>query len=86
MIRIHPDTFYTKEDLAEALPIDVDHFLSVLRPRKVFKVLYWGRDLIEAINQAPPLEHREDQVRLLYPPDRERDGVRGGRVDLEEIM
>jgi len=61
MIRIERDALYSRADLAEMLEgfgLDVDTFIGRQRPRKVFKGLYYGRDLLAALDGAPALEQR----------------------------
>lgn len=57
--RFDPQTYYTKNDIkvkCDSLGVDVDWFLLVLKPRKVFKGFYKGSDLNAAYDSAIPLE------------------------------
>jgi hypothetical protein len=63
MIRIDASTLYTRTDLAELLKdsgVDVDHFIGRIKCRKVFRMLWLGADILEAIKTAPALAERED--------------------------
>lgn len=58
MICIDPNALYTREDLRQLLEdagIDVDVFIARLRPRKVFRRLFWGQDLLDGLRAAPAL-------------------------------
>ena len=58
MIRIDPNTLYSRSDLIEMLKplgIEADGFIARLRPAKRFRLAWWGEDLIEAIQNAPAL-------------------------------
>lgn len=58
MFEIRPEVLYTKSDLArftEEAGIDVDYFLSRLKAPKRFKGLWWGRDILEALEAVPVL-------------------------------
>ncbi len=69
MFKIDPNTLYSKDDIQRELgdSLDVDTFLNRLQPRKVFKSLYRGKDLLDAwerclsedINVAPFLNGKE---------------------------
>lgn len=61
MIELNPNTLYTRSDLAQMLEpagVDVDTFLNRLGARKVFKQLWYGLDLLKAIETAPELQER----------------------------
>ena len=61
MIEIKRDALYSRADLAKMLRdsgIDVDTFIARLKPRKVFKALYYGADLLKALDAAPALKER----------------------------
>jgi hypothetical protein len=65
MIRIDGSTLYTRQDLAELLKdsgVDVDHFIGRIKCRKVFRMLWLGADILEAIRTAPALAEREDRA------------------------
>ena len=44
--------------------VDVDHFVARLQPRKVFKQLYYGADLLRALDTAPALAERPEGVAM----------------------
>ena len=59
MFEIHPNALYTRSDLETAfseMGVDVDTFISKIKPKRISKAVYWGADLIEAINEAEPLQ------------------------------
>ena len=61
-IHIDPDAAYSrgllKEAVCDPLGIDVDTFLSRLKPRKVFRGAWLGSDVLNAWRAAAPLEER----------------------------
>lgn len=87
MIKIDRDTLYFRADLAEALTpagVDVDHFIARLRPRKVFKMVWLGEDILAALRAAPALADREEAHELSMLVDhgnrkRRRGPVRADR-------
>ncbi len=69
MIRIEPNCLYSRADLAAMLEpagVDVDHFIARLRPRKVFKMVWLGEDLLAALRTAPALAEKPEVHEL--PP------------------
>jgi hypothetical protein len=65
VIRIEASTLYTRADLAGLLAesgVDVDHFIGRLKPKKRFRMLFWGQDLLEALAAAPVLGESEDRA------------------------
>ena len=67
MIPIEPNTLYSRADLAVMLEpsgVDVDHFVCRLRPRKVFKMLWLGENILAVLHTAPALAEREAEVPL----------------------
>ena len=85
MIRIEPNCLYSRADLAAMLEpagVDVDHFIARLRPRKVFKQLYYGADLLKALDAAPALADRPEGVD--FPPATNR-GNRRRRCTVEAV-
>ena len=81
MIEIRPNVLYSRADLAEALApagVDVDHFIGRLRPRKVFKMLWLGEDILAALRTAPALADRPEGAALPAPANRGNRGRRGG--------
>ena len=95
MIRIEADVFYTRSDLADLLKpagVDVDTFVGKLKPPKVFKQLYRGRDLLEAYeNAVRPGEDRQVESprsktrRGNTPPLNEKKDLIGGVIDPKKI-
>jgi hypothetical protein len=58
MILIQRDALYTRQDLAELLEpagVDVDTFISKIKPRRVLRALYRGSDLLTAWDSAMEL-------------------------------
>lgn len=88
MVRIDPDTLYSRGDLAEVLAplgINPDSFVARIKPRKVFRSAFLGSDLLEAIRRADPLGADHP-----IPPARSRGGRRPekkavGSFTLEEL-
>jgi len=77
MIRIDRDTLYGRQDLVELLKesgVDVDHFISRLKCRKVFRMLWLGADILETLRTSPALAERdnEDAALPLTIPGRRR--------------
>ena len=63
MIEIKPNALYSRSDLAAMLEpagVDVDHFINRLKPRKVFKMLWTGEDILAALRSAPALADRPE--------------------------
>lgn len=50
MFKIDPNTLYSKDDIHRELgeAMTVETFLNRLQPRKLFKNLYRGKDLLDA--------------------------------------
>jgi hypothetical protein len=66
VIRIDRDTLYARQDLAELLKdsgVDVDTFIGRMKCRKVFRLLWLGADILEAIRTAPALAERDHEDR-----------------------
>lgn len=81
MFKIEENGLYSRADLAEALApmgVDVDHFIGRLRPRKVFKMVWLGADLLAAFRAAPSLAEREDAPELPPPANRGNRTRRAG--------
>lgn len=79
MVRIDPDTLYSRSDLREILDplgIDPDFFVQRIRPRKVFKQAFLGADLLEAIKTADPLGSTEKAL----PPAKNKGGRKTKRI------
>lgn len=71
MFKIEENALYSRADLAEGLApmgVDVDHFIARLRPRKVFRMVWLGSDILKAFQTATPLSEQEDAPEL-SPPD-----------------
>jgi len=66
-VRIDPCGCYTRpmieETICRPLGIDVDGFLSRLKPRKVFRCAWLGADLLEAWRSAPALSEKQEKPR-----------------------
>lgn len=83
MIEINPHALYTRDDLAAMLKpagVDVDHFIARLKPRKVFKMLFYGADILKALETAPSLAERDElptSVELPPPTNRGNRTRRG---------
>jgi hypothetical protein len=62
VIRIEKDALYTRADLAAMLGpagVDVDYFISRVKPRKFLRMVWLGEDLLAAMRAAPNLVERE---------------------------
>lgn len=73
MFKIEPDGFYSRQDLAELLTpvgVDVDTFLGRLKPRKIFRLVWRGQDLLAAWDATASLVERKERAAL--PPARIR--------------
>ena len=80
MIRIDPDTFYSRADLAELLKpfgLDADTFVARIRPRRVFKAFLVGQDILVALATAPALAMRGKAAALPAARRGRRNGGRG---------
>ena len=68
---INPNALYTKAAIQEKIPIKVDHFLERIRPVKRFRTMYWGRDIIRAIEAMEVGERSQAEraggVNLVHP-------------------
>jgi hypothetical protein len=61
MIVIRPNALYTRQELRAKLArygMSVDKFISKIKPLKRFSRLYWGADLIQAIDRLGALDPR----------------------------
>jgi len=79
MVRIDPDTLYSRADLQEALRpfgVDADTFVARIRPRRVFKAFLVGQDILNALATAPTLA---DRCRAAAHPTTQRSRRNGGR-------
>ena len=66
MIVIESNAFYTRSDLAELLKgsgVNVDTFIGRLGVRKVFRQLFYGKDVLEAYEAAEPLAGASRKVK-----------------------
>jgi len=62
MIRIDKDTLYSRADLISLLDgsgVDPDFFIGRLKPKKRFRMLFWGQDLLDALAATPILGESE---------------------------
>ena len=85
MIRIDPDTLYTREDLVELLAplgIDWDGLCARLRPRRVSRMVYRGKDILAAWDCAPALSERPG---VAMPPAANRGNRRRRGANVEAI-
>lgn len=81
MLKIDPQALYTRSDLGEMLTgtgLDPDTFIARLRPRKKFKAVWFGEDLLEALRKAPTLSERSDDSPIPKSPKRGERHGRGG--------
>ena len=79
MFRIDPYTLYSRKDLSDHLKpmgINADAWITRLKPEKRFRLAWWGRDLIEAIEAAPALAEKHETAE---PPAARNGGNRRGR-------
>lgn len=91
MIRIEPDTFYTKDDLETLLQgsgVSAQTFLSRIKPKRVLRMLWKGSDLLTAWDRASEIGQVEG--RISSPKNRggrksRKVGVIGGVFSLEEL-
>ena len=75
MIEIKAAALYTKADLEiflEEAGVDVDHFLSRVRCPKKFRNLWYGEDLIQALQAVPPLSEGEKKELPSAPRKRQK--------------
>ena len=66
MVRIDPHSLYSRQDLVELfkpLGIDADGLIVRIKPIKRFRRAWWGADLIQAIEKAPALNEKADDMR-----------------------
>lgn len=85
MIRIERDTFYSRADLQALLEpcgVDADTFIGRLRPRKVFRALYKGSDILAAYDAAVPLAETHE----LPPPKNSGNRGRCKRAAVEALF
>ena len=89
MIRIDPHALYSRADLIEMLKdlgIDADGFISRVKPKKRFRLAWFGRDILDAIYDAPVLGEIEKPASR-GPQSRKRKGVRiDGMDELKRIQ
>lgn len=87
MIEICPNALYSRADLADLLipaGVDVDHFIARLRPRKVFKMLWLGEDILEALRKAPSFSDRSKATGIPKAPSRANRGSEGAAARSDE--
>lgn len=91
MVAFDPHSLYSRADLAEMLKpmgIDVDTFIRKTRPVRRFKMAFWGKDLIEGLNTAPPLSEESDtpkEGKAKPSPAPRRGGARGIEESLDPL-
>lgn len=86
MMKLDPQTLYSRADLAAMLAdcgVDVDHFISRIRARKVFKMIWLGEDILAALRTAPALSDRSECADM--PKARNRGNRRGRKASAREI-
>jgi hypothetical protein len=87
VIEINPNALYTRADLAEMLApvgIDADTFVARLKPKRVFRMAWLGKHIVEAFDAAPVLAERGDAGGGVSLPAAQNKGNRtrrGGHVD-----
>ena len=85
MIRIDPNALYSRADLIEMLKvlgIDADGFISRVKPKKRFRLAWFGRDILDAIYDAPVL----GEVEKMTPQASRARRRKGSRsADIEEF-
>ena len=84
LIELRPHCLYTRNDLANLLSgsgLEVDTFIARLRPRKVFKLLFFGEDLIAALRTAPALSDRSDAPALSSTKNRQKQRKKHGNEE-----
>ena len=90
MIRIERDGLYSRTDLAELLKpfgLDVDTWTARLKPRKVFKSLWLGEDLLDALKAAPALGDPQPLPRARNGGNgKRRKGVGKHHITMEEVL
>lgn len=65
MVKIEPNAFYSRQDLVDLLDsvgIDADTFIARIRPRKIFRMAWWGEHLIDALRHTEPLTVEEKPI------------------------
>lgn len=65
MVKIEPNAFYSRQDLIDLLDsvgIDADLFIARVRPRKLFRMAWWGEHLIDALRNTEALTTEEKPV------------------------
>lgn len=85
MTRIDPCALYSRADLEamlKPLGIDPDGFVSRLKPRKRFRLVWFGEDLLEAIRRAPELSEPAPIPAPKNRGGRRRTGPKGPRENL----
>ncbi len=67
MIEIKPNCLYSRKDLGQMLArsgVDVDFFIARLKPRKIFRMLWLGTDILDALVNASPLSARQEDAEI----------------------
>lgn len=92
MFEFKNEALYTKADLArftDQAGLDVHHFLSRLKAPKRFKGLWWGRDILEALEKVPILGDQPQAVSLAPKNQggrrKKKTGLIGGMFTPEEL-
>lgn len=58
MIPLNPDALYSRDDLRElfkTFKLDSDAVIARIKPKKVFRCVWLGSDLLDALRSAPAL-------------------------------
>ena len=82
MLEIKPNALYTRSDLAALLEpagVNVDHFIGRLKPRKVFKMIWFGEDILAALRNAQALPERDENHTVAELPPAANRGNRKKR-------
>ncbi len=94
MIEIKPNCLYSRNDLGQMLArsgVDVDFFIARLKPRKIFRMLWLGTDILDALASAAPLSTKQQDAELPHAKNngnRRRRETRGdpSTDPLEELL
>ena len=88
-VRIHPDTLYSRADLIEILEpmgINVNTFVSRLKPKKVFRMVYLGSDILDAFRNASVLGEDSDPEVVRSKARRGRGRKGSELIRLEDVL
>ena len=71
MVELRPNAFYSRQDLLDMLGplgVDADGLIARLKPAKRFRLVWWGNDLIKAIEAAPLLKKFKNAKCVKFSP------------------